>query len=68
MRATWPAQMLPKLPDGTAKLDLLVVALRRLEVAGEVVDDLRQQARPVDRVDGADRVRALERRGRSRPP
>ena len=30
--------------------------LGRLEVAGEVVDDLRQQARPVDRVDRADRV------------
>ena len=60
LRATWPAQMLPKLPVGTAKSTALVVRFRRLEEAGEVVDDLRQEARPVDRVDRADRVRALE--------
>jgi hypothetical protein len=27
MRATWPAQMLPKLPDGTAKLTFSALAL-----------------------------------------
>ena len=41
---------------------LLVVAARGLEVACEVIDDLRQQARPVDRVDRADLVLALEGR------
>ena len=68
MRATWPAQMLPKLPEGTAKptrsasdcVDLLGIVPGCLEVAGEVIDDLRQQPRPVDRVDGADAVAALE--------
>mmetsp|Transcript_6754 Transcript_6754/g.28334 ORF Transcript_6754/g.28334 Transcript_6754/m.28334 type:complete len:477 (-) Transcript_6754:1036-2466(-) len=40
--------------------DLLDIALRGLEVAGEVVDDLGQQTRPVDRVDRADAVLALE--------
>ena len=42
--------------------DLLRVVLRGLEVAGEVIHHLCQQPRPVDRVDGADSVLALERK------
>ena len=60
MRATCPAQTLPKLPDGTAKLTRSVVVARRLKVAGEVVHHLRHQSRPVDRVDAADAVLPLE--------
>jgi hypothetical protein len=61
MRATWPAQTLPKLPDGTVKLTFWSLLSRGgLEVAGKVVHHLRQQARPVDGVDGADLVLALE--------
>ena len=62
MRATWPAQTLPKLPEGTVKQTFSVVldASVRLEVAGKVIDHLRQQARPVDRIDRADLVLALE--------
>ncbi len=60
----WPAQMLPKLPDGTVndtRSSRVPFPLRRREeVAAEVVDDLRDDARPVDRVDGADRVARLE--------
>ena len=61
LRATWPARMLPKLPDGTAKLTARRCASRG-EVAVEVVDDLRGDARPVDRVDRAEEVARLERR------
>ena len=42
------------------EVDDLVVAARRREIAREVIDDLRRDARPVDRVDGADRVARLE--------
>ena len=40
--------------------DPLVVAASGAEIACEIVDDLRQQPRPVDRIDGADVVSALE--------
>ena len=49
-----PAKMLPKLPDGTAKATSSPSRGRRREVRLEVIDDLRRDARPVDRVDRAD--------------
>ncbi|KAF5290954.1 hypothetical protein FQR65_LT20543 [Abscondita terminalis] len=45
---------------GHGEGDLLVVAVRGLQVAGKVVHDLGQQPRPVDRVDRADLVLRLE--------
>ena len=42
--------------------DFFAFVLRRREVALEVVDDLRRDARPVDRVDGPEPVARLERR------
>ena len=63
-RATCPARMLPKLPDGTAKSTGSPSRRRHGEIAAEVVDDLRGDARPVDRVDRADAVARLERRRR----
>jgi hypothetical protein len=60
MRATWPAQTLPKFPEGTVNRTCCVIRRGRLEIPGEVVHDLRHQARPVDRVDRADAVAALE--------
>ena len=56
MRAMWPAQMLPKLPDGTRTTTCSSLLLGRREVALEVVDDLRRHARPVDGIDRADAV------------
>ena len=45
---------------GHGEIDGLRFALRGLHPAGEVIDHLRQQPRPVDAVDGADAVAALE--------
>ncbi len=39
---------------------LLVVRFGRREIALEVIDDLRRDARPVDRIDRADLVLGLE--------
>ncbi len=67
-RATCPARMLPKLPEGTAKSTGSPCAFVDGEIAAEVVDDLRGDAREVDRIDGADPVARLERGvGRTRP-
>ena len=55
-------RMLPKLPEGTAKSTGSPSPRGDGEVALEVVDDLRGDARPVDRVDGADPPARLERR------
>jgi hypothetical protein len=52
--------MLPKLPEGTAKSTGLAVRLRHGEITAEVVDDLRGDARPVDRIDRANPVAGLE--------
>ena len=43
------------------EVDRLAVRLRHRAIAAEIVDDLRGDARPVDRIDGADRVARLER-------
>ena len=44
-----------------AEADLLVVALRRLEIARKVINHLRDDASPVDRIDRTDMVFFLER-------
>lgn len=42
-----------------AKADLLVIALRRLEIARKVINHLRNDASPVDRIDRTDMVFSL---------
>ena len=44
-----------------AEADLLVIALRRLEIARKVINHLRDDASPVDRIDRTDMVFFLER-------
>ena len=51
MRATWPAQILPKFPDGTANDTCSVVRPGGGKIAFEIINDLRRDARPVYRVD-----------------
>ena len=46
---------------GHAEADGFGVALRGVKIAGEVIDDLRHHAPPVDRIDRADAVLRFER-------
>ena len=52
-RAMWPAQMLPKLPEGTQKATCSSL-FSSPRSSPEVIDDLRRDPRPVDRIDRAD--------------
>ena len=49
-----------KVSAGHAKRHPLGVVARGLEITGKVIDHLRHQARPVDRIDGADFVALFE--------
>jgi hypothetical protein len=60
MRAMWPAQTLPKLPEGTQKLTCWPSFSRSREVSLEVVDHLGGDAAPVDGVDRADAIFRFE--------
>ena len=58
--ARWPAQMLPKLPEGTQKATCSSLTAWPRSSPLEVIDDLRRDPAPVDRIDGTDLVPGLE--------